>query len=322
VKCDKCGAEYAYELARVGLGRAAAPYGVALGSIRQGAQEQADQQLAERLRFEAELVPCPKCHWINEDLVRGYRLSRYRLLGPMAAGIAFFGSVASLIGAWFVAIGPAADRGAFPYFLYVGPAVFVTLGISLLLVRNWCRGQIHPNRDFPLAPILPPGTPPALKVDQRTGHFIVVERTAKEPGKADQWHEFQLGRHRLPEICCWCLAPTSPEDVCIQDLYPAMKLEIPQCASCARRARRLYWCVWLFAVATTGLVTWTTLVIAAIGVPEFWIVLGGCVVLSLAGGCYLASTMAAPVRVRFIDASRSILRLRFRNPRYQPVDSL
>lgn len=321
VHCERCGCDYAYELARVGRGRTAAPYGIGLAAARQGAREQAEQQLAERLQSEAELVPCPKCHWINEDLVRGYRLSRYRLLGPMAAAVAFFGSVASLIGAWFVAIGPAADRGALPYFLYVGPAVFITIGTSILLVRNWWRSRIRPNRDFPLPPTLPAGTPPALILDGSRGQFVVVERAAMDQRNSDEWHEFQVGRHRLPELCCWCLHPSSPPDKFIQHLGPASHLDIPQCAICARRARRIYWSTWLLAVATTGLIAWITLVFAAIGVHEFWIVLGACVVLSMAGASFLASGLTAPVRVKVADDSRGILRLRFRNPGYQPVES-
>src|SRR6185437_12238268 len=41
----------------------------------------AQRRLAKRLSTEADLVPCPKCHWINSDLVKGYRRGVWPYVG-------------------------------------------------------------------------------------------------------------------------------------------------------------------------------------------------------------------------------------------------
>ena len=112
VECAKCGCEYFYELTRIGTGSGTAPYGIGTASATRSAKEQSQRDLGQRLAFEAELVPCPKCNWINDDLVNGFRLGRYRRLGRVAIGVGFVGVIGSLIGAWYISIGPAVDRAA------------------------------------------------------------------------------------------------------------------------------------------------------------------------------------------------------------------
>jgi hypothetical protein len=97
VVCTNCGCEYYYELARLGLGSGTAHYGIGVGAATRSAQENSRRDLAQRLVGEAELVPCPKCYWINDDLIQGYRRARYRRLGTFALGVGFFGTVISLI---------------------------------------------------------------------------------------------------------------------------------------------------------------------------------------------------------------------------------
>jgi hypothetical protein len=69
VACEKCRCEYFFELARVGSGVAQAPYGIATKRAARFAQERAERDLNYRLQNDAELVPCPKCGWINDDLI-------------------------------------------------------------------------------------------------------------------------------------------------------------------------------------------------------------------------------------------------------------
>src|SRR4051812_32296031 len=139
VVCDQCGCAYFYELARVGRGSASAPYAIGSTGAARSATEQAQRDLGQRLEEEAELVPCPKCQWINDDLVLGYRRGRYRGWTKFAAGLGLVGTVASLFGAWFLSIGPEADRGGVPSFLIGGPAVSIAMAGFLLLVRHLLR---------------------------------------------------------------------------------------------------------------------------------------------------------------------------------------
>src|ERR1700733_2571092 len=78
VICDKCKYQYFYELTLMGAGSANAPYAIGSDAADKRATEQAERDLEKRLADEAELVPCPKCHWINDNLIQGYRRGRYR----------------------------------------------------------------------------------------------------------------------------------------------------------------------------------------------------------------------------------------------------
>jgi ssDNA-binding Zn-finger/Zn-ribbon topoisomerase 1 len=73
VKCDKCGRDYVFELARVGSGRAQAPYGIGIRRAARAAEERAQRDVRRRLENDAELVPCPECDWISEELIARYR---------------------------------------------------------------------------------------------------------------------------------------------------------------------------------------------------------------------------------------------------------
>ena len=146
-----------------------APYMIGSGRATRSALDQSERDLNRRLISEAELVPCPSCNWINDDLVRGYRRGRYQRLTVIAFCISIFGTAGSLIAAGYMSIGPAADRKLLPYVLIGGPALFLTLAAAVVLVRVGLRSLIRPNRKFPEAPKLPRGTPPALLKDRSTG---------------------------------------------------------------------------------------------------------------------------------------------------------
>lgn len=105
-------------------------------------------------------------------MVTGYRRGRWRRAPGYAAAIAFFGTVASLIGGWFLSAGPAADRGAVPYLLYGGPTIAVALAGAILIVRHLIRRRIRPNRDYPLPPRLPRSSPAALVRNAATGDLV------------------------------------------------------------------------------------------------------------------------------------------------------
>ena len=139
VRCEKCRCEYFYKLARVGAGSAQAPYGIGSKRAARAAEAAARQDLAKRLKQDTELVPCPKCDWINEDVVARYRLGRYRRWTMFAMWTAILGTILPLVVGWFLSIGPATDRGAAPYWLIGGPTVSVAVAVLILLCRIWLR---------------------------------------------------------------------------------------------------------------------------------------------------------------------------------------
>lgn len=319
VTCDKCGCRYFYELTRIGSGSGTAPYGIGAAAVSRSAEEQSRRDLRERLAAEAELVPCPKCNWINEELVRGYRLGRYRRLGMFALGVGFFGTMASLICVWPISIGPPADRGVLPYFLFGGPGFFLSLAVGMILFRNWMRNRIRPNRDFPLAPNVPVGSPPALLVDASSGELRVAKPNQSEVGFTADWIDFQIGRNQLPVLCCHCLQPASAESAYKLPIQGSINIEVPRCAACARRSRRAFWRIWLFVVAFGLLIGAASVALSGLDSVEFRIVLAGSLPMLCALAAFTASAITSPVRLVVADRSRGIMRLRFRTANYARI---
>ena len=85
VTCDKCDCTYYYQLSRVGTGSSTAVYGIREAAAGCAAEDDSVKNLAERLSSEAELVSCPSCHWINDELIRGFRQGKYN--GLLATGV-------------------------------------------------------------------------------------------------------------------------------------------------------------------------------------------------------------------------------------------
>src|SRR5262245_32162294 len=110
VQCEQCQCEYFYQLTRIGTGAGSAAYNLGQTSASARAENESRHDLERRLAEEAELVPCPRCQWINDELVRGYRLGRYRHWSKAA----LFGSIIAiatcLFCAWFLYLTAPAER--------------------------------------------------------------------------------------------------------------------------------------------------------------------------------------------------------------------
>ncbi len=317
VQCEKCGCEYLFELARVGSGRAQAAYGIGVKRAARAANERAERDLAKRLEHDAELVPCPKCAWINEDLVSRYRRGRYRGWAKFAACIVILGTVTSLIGAWFVSTGPAADRAAAVYLSILGPTISAAVATLALLCRYWLRKRIQPNRDYPLPPKLPPGVPTPLTKHPTTGQVDVAGSRNVHDDATGQWINFQIGRQELPSLCCGCQGASEAQSAYRHPVFRAAVLVVPLCARCAREWTVRMWLVGL--VAFLAVVASALLLLTALTSDQLvcWLVFGvicGITPLACAG---LAFRLTTPVRVRSVDASRAMVRLWFRNEEYR-----
>lgn len=252
------------------------------------------------------------------ELVTGYRLSRYRWMGPLAVGVAFFGTIAALISAAFLWYGPPADYGALPYVLVLGPGVSMALGGLLLLTRNLLRSRILPNRHFPAPPRIPPGVPPALLLDEATETFHLASGDEIPFPSECEWFDFQIGRHRLPVCCSQCLQEASPESVWTHPVTVAVQFLVPRCDECQRKSKREYLLTWPFAFAVSAGAGIGLLLMFPFDESIFWILAVCHVMLSLGCAAFYASARSAPVRLKIVDRSRGILRLRFRIPGYRP----
>jgi hypothetical protein len=320
VTCDKCSSEYYYELARIGSGKASAPFAIGTAGAAQQSTNQAEKDLDRRLADEAELVPCPKCSWINESLVAGYRKSKYRGWTKFALGLGFFGTIASLLMAWFLSNGPAADRDTLPYILIGGPAISIGLALLIFLGRGALRSRIKPNRSFPDMPKLPRGCPVALVMNPATGQ---IEPAISRPDQVtldDEWIDFQIGRIGLPLSCCGCLGPPDAQSAFRQPLSQAVELVVPCCGSCLQARKWKSRKYGLITLALTALVAVPILIALKLDEVVFWMsLIGLCTVVPYLFGTTLADSTTIPVRVKFVDRSRGIIRLWFRNENYRKL---
>lgn len=317
VSCDQCGCAYCYELARVGTGATSTLYGIGQERATRKAEFLAQQDLARRLEEEDELVPCPKCGWINESMVAGYRRGRYRGWSVASASCGLIGASTSLVIAWFLSRGPGADPGASSTVLTFGISLSATFAILILLGRRWLRSRIRPNRDYPLAPTVPIGSPTPLMANPVTGQLEPVTPNPEPIEKGSHTIIFQVGRHEMPPICCECLQPAQFQDPEVKPLFPGVELGITLCDDCTRTLRRRKWRASLFPAGLTLAIG--TLVLLAL-CPDwdiFWILFVVLCGLAPIVGATIAYERTKPVHVKVADASRGIFQLRFGNPKYR-----
>lgn len=317
VVCDRCGTRYYYELSRIGTGASTAPYAIGSERAASSAQEKARQDANRRLEEEAELVPCPKCHWVNDHLVQGYRLGQYRNWGRVAAGLAFAGVCLSLVTAWAASISrTGVDGDTFVTVLTLGIALSLGIRVVLLQLRAWLRRRIRPNRDHPEPPRLPAGSPPALTLDPKLGGLRPVAQTPRSDSRGEAWIDYQLASGPLPPHCCQCLAPASPRHAYQRPLGSALRLDFPLCKACARRWNGRKWLGALIALLIWAAVVVPITFVLKLDEVGFWFVVGTAGLLIPIIGAMVAGKRMVPARVKIVDISRGVIRLRFQNEKY------
>jgi hypothetical protein len=323
VTCERCQTQYYYELTRIGTGRGSAPYLLGQTSAANRAANAAQRELTKRLAREAEMVPCPKCHWVNQDLINRYRKRQYRrvripIFAVLIAG--FFGN-ALLHAALTESYGyqsrvPAAGSAAF-----LGACVLAVGGI--LLIRYRLRQRINPNETYPRWPELPPGTPPALiqHTDPLTGQpglKAVANRTTELPERGGTaWATFRPGQVALPRVCCVCLSAASTLYRSPFKVRDDSDVAVPLCGACRSRLRRRWWLTALWVAPAAAALGLAVLLIPGGDATGKWILgaIAGFFAM-LFGVAIVPSRFCRPYRLGVVDADRGILKFAARNPRY------
>lgn len=315
VTCDKCQSDYYYEMTRIGTSSGHSPYGIALSSIEETVKERSRDELVSRLHAEAELVPCPNCHWINDELVRGFRLGRYRGLGLAAVLVAIVGVVMSIIASLFVYLGPQADRWCLPYLLVGGPLLSMIAGSLIIALQRVLRLRIRPNADYPLPPKLPAGTPPALVLNATNEELVPITPQNESRSAFNEWQEFQLGRDTLPENCCECLSENAVATAC-EWHFSGMALRLAHCSECHRRSRIKHLTVCLAAMITLSGLAYVSLRLFRFEAETFWILFVVAVMIAFAIASWTATLATSPASASVADASRGIIRIKFRSAEF------
>ena len=319
VTCEKCGTHFFYELARVGIGSASAPYYLGQASASNRADAAAQRNLAKRLEREAELVPCPKCHWVNQDLIERYRRRRYRR-APVLAAILVVAAIltAPILGS--VLNVPFGYKSLVPTV-----AMLTVLGVGLtspvwvLLIRRRLRKRIDPNQTYPSRPRIPPATPPALveRRDRKTGKSYLepVDSHADEATHERPWAVFRPGQLKFPRVCCLCLAGASTTYSSPFKVNENSELRVPLCGECSSRLRFKWW---LVALVSAGIAVMSTALVAEIvpGIDHLgrWFLFGTMALFATVFGVAIVpSRVCRPYRLGVVDADRGIVRFAARN---------
>ena len=334
VACERCGTQYHYELTRLGVGRASAPYFLGRASAERRSASSAERDLGRRLADEAEMVPCPKCNWVNAALVDRYRRRLYGgapLLIGLLVGVGF-------VGALLLGVGLAESLGYDSRVPGLVALAWLTLFLSspawVLLLRGVLRRRAaDPNATFPAPPRVPAGTPPALiaRRDARTGKFRFVPVLREEPadqtggggrGEAGEWAVYRPGQVRFPNLCCVCLKPGRTVWAAPFKVNDDSDFDAPLCHGCDSDLRRRWWTLAPLAVAGASALAAVLWLLAYALVPAMdsfgrW-GLAGIVMLfaSLFGVAIVPSMLCRPYQLKVVDADRGIVRFRAKNAGY------
>src|ERR1700754_4599988 len=87
VRCEKCSANYYYEMLRVATGSGSSPYMLNNAGAANRAASGARKNLDALLARGTDPVPCPHCGWFQAEMVRDARQRRHRWMGWLTLGV-------------------------------------------------------------------------------------------------------------------------------------------------------------------------------------------------------------------------------------------
>jgi hypothetical protein len=306
----------------VGVGKGSAPYYIGQKSAAARATRAAERDLAKRLERDSELVPCPKCNWVNEDLVRRYRRRLYRRAPLLIISIVVGGLIVAPLVGLLVATIAGDNSNAIAIFSLATLAICLLSPAWVLLIRRRLRHRVDPNGTYPRRPALPPGTPPPLveKRDPESGdpYLEPVEDDSEESPEALDWAVFRTGQLRFIPLCCMCL------DNARTTYRPPIKasetseMAVPVCPDCQAKLKWKWWrTLLLVAVVMLAISAGAALAVPGLDALGRWIlfsIMG--FFLSLLLGIVIAGQLARPYKLKTVDRSRGIYQFAAANPRY------
>lgn len=170
VQCEKCQTQFGYQLQRSAKGSATGFRFSQNKDATRRADDAAITLLTKLLDEQDELVPCPVCQWVNQDMINHYRKEKhgYRLSTYVMAAIIGFPCTCILgpLLMWpIAALIPKNSSSQVAVGILMLIITFSGLFLPLLMKLNVSRKRkaIQPNLHWPDGPpILPKNTPAAL----------------------------------------------------------------------------------------------------------------------------------------------------------------
>jgi len=163
VQCEKCKKHYHYPLVREAKASVRAAYGIRQGAAEERAAKTAQYKLMKLLEQGVEIVPCPSCGWVQQDMIREARRRTARWLIYLAA-LCFIAGLAlamyplgELLSVTDPEVTPAEKTRAI-----VGLLIGTGAAVALLIVRRMLQSTVNPNSHYPKPPEPIPGMPAGI----------------------------------------------------------------------------------------------------------------------------------------------------------------
>lgn len=234
VCCEKCQTQFCYELTREVKGVGSAPYFLMQGRAQRQAVERATVALEKALEVGQEVVPCPKCHWVNQRLAQTYlKQIMPSTIGRILLALAIGFSVMMLL-PLPIAYLPGDQIGLAAILMLLTFLATAASPIWFVLRRRKLRRRLDPNANFPMPTPLKTPIPEIFlhEKDQATGEMVLV------PAPGDEL--------AIPASYCGYTAPTGAGNCseegrghcqmgCVDPRYPSWRVINVHCCEDIQR---------------------------------------------------------------------------------------
>jgi len=316
VRCERCQAQYFYELARLTKGTGTTVYGIGQKAARKRARKSAEKKLARQQLMDREAVPCPTCNWIQSGMAGELRARRHAWMSWIGYACCIGAAVIALFYFLFQWTEPKIADWIARNLSTPGITLLV-VGIALNLLRAVRARAFDPNdRRAGEGSFDASGSPPALLDDAGGQLFAPQQETCV--GANDGSIVVQLPRAigAIPQVCCACLGHAEKQSK--PAFCDTALVAFPICKNCLgawnwRTSKRVLGVIWIAAVI--GAAVATAIPDLKTGARIGWGV-GATAALSIIVGVVAVRYSRSELRGRWIDRRRGVIMLTFLNQQY------
>jgi hypothetical protein len=140
VRCEKCNASYNYPVVRTAVGTGRSAYMLDNAGAQSRAKASAQSKLQAAISNGVEVVPCPSCGWLQQNMVRLLRDRQYVWTFPAGLATAIVAGFVALVVALLAWNGSA--------LLFIPSAVLLLIatgGVGLIFLGRAWREKFDPN---------------------------------------------------------------------------------------------------------------------------------------------------------------------------------
>lgn len=230
IVCSDCGTEYFYRPSR--------------GKRSKNGKRNLQFSRDDLLRTLAELVECPKCGTIQQELIRGYRNSKFRFLDFLSWAMFYVGCVCCVFSI-FAIISTSSSQDAnficfgigFPLFFF-GIAGIVR-GFAWAMRRAFSLTTIEKGSNRLRKPIAPEPLFWNEKTERLEPAISSTNAISSKPRAKEvaEWIDCVLPGTEFPTFCIRCLAQPDPLSSYRIRISQSKFYKLPICRRCSRNIK-------------------------------------------------------------------------------------